>query len=98
MTMFKAARKTTKYLIASLDEGSAAGWANFLDSRPALADLGGVRLPGLVGRGAVHYTHLTLPTIYAVSITVVAESLKQKSTPYALKMTNVNRPSINTSE
>jgi len=51
MTMFKAARKTTKYLIASLDEGSAAGWANFLDSRPALADLGGVRLPGLVGRG-----------------------------------------------
>ena len=36
MTMFKAARKTTKYLIASLDEGSAAGWANFLDSRPAI--------------------------------------------------------------
>ena len=28
---------------------------------------------------AVSYTHLTLPTIYSVSISVVAESLKKKN-------------------
>lgn len=36
MTMFEAARETTKYLVTPFDKGDSASWANLLNSCPAI--------------------------------------------------------------